>query len=106
MPSVFQSGTEHIPTNGREYGKVTVPCKGLDPSYQIVATARPSGGGGDPIGLGPLYVAFIKRNDAIEPGGHPDKPTKPAQDFDILVYDIMAHPYNVTITVDWVVVAP
>jgi len=107
MPNIFASGTEIIPTSGKEYGTATVLCKGLDPSFQIVATSRPSGGGLDPIGWGPLYVAFVKRNDAVEPGGAPDKkPTKPAQDFDILVYDIMAKPHNASITVDWVVVRP
>lgn len=104
MADIYASGTEVIGTGGANFGKVTVKCVGLEPGFQIVATARPSGAGGPPIGLGPLFCAFVKRNDVIEPGAK--KPTNPANDFDILVYDIQAHAFPTEITVDWVVVKP
>lgn len=106
MPTIFRSGTEVVGTGGNEYGIVTVKCTGLQPSFQILATARPSGGGIDPIKLGPLYVAFVKRNDPQQPGDHTSKPTPPANNFDILVYDIQGAKHNVDITVDWAVIEP
>lgn len=92
MPTtVIATGTSKIQTRGKEFGIDSVPAPGMKAEDQIlltpyVQTNGPSG----PDGKGPLYCAFVHE--------------KKKDGFEILVYDIQAGKFDVTVTVDWAVV--
>lgn len=90
---VLLSGSTSVQTGSREVGYATVDISSLgltDANYQVSLTAKPSDGGIAPDNHGPLYVPFVYN--------------KTTTSFGILVYDIQANAFNVTIPVDWVVV--
>jgi hypothetical protein len=90
MATVLSSGTVEVKTLGNEWGVEFVPVPGMKSGDEVLLTSYISRGGSGPNGRGPLYCPFIseKKNDG----------------FEVLVYDIQANKFNVTITVDWAVV--
>ena len=65
MPRILAAGRTNIPTNGKEYGKVTVDVPGvnMDANDTVLLTVRPSRGNNPPEGLGPLYNETACVND-------------------------------------------
>lgn len=89
--SVYAAGMSKIDTRNKEFGIDGVHVPGMKSGDLILLTPHTqSNGVSGPEGRGPLYCAFINQKDD--------------NGFEILVYDIQANKFNVTVDVDWAVV--
>jgi hypothetical protein len=97
MATIVKKGHQRISTQGREYGIDFIQLspreiEGIDNgNIQVFVSARAQTNGNGPFMGGPLYCPFWRPH----PGG-----------IQLIVYDIMANPFNVIVEVDYALIGP